>query len=269
MSNALTTAQDNAVSTMGADPFGTQGSEGAQGSTYMKFTGSTGNFTAGSDAEEIEHGTQFALDMMNARYQWSFWWNEEVLATEEALLVERPSLYDEEPADLPDDPDSKIDMTMEDIRAMRDDRQNNFMDGWSCQAIITMRAIDGSDEEYTLKLNAGVAMNAFHALRKSFARQYKLKAGLIPIVELSANKFKAKAKGVGWRFAPVIRIVDWASEEDLMAMGGDDASGYDDEPADGAAQVEDQTSDAPADDAPAEEKPTSRRRGARGKRFGA
>ena len=260
MSNALTQSQNNAVATAGVDPFMAQGSEGSSGATYMKFNGSTGNYTAGQEDDEIEHGSQFAVDMMNARYEWQFWWDGEIKGTKGASIVEDYMLYDNEPDYLPDDPD--IDMSLEEIREMRDDRSNTFMDGWSVQASMGLRSVDGGDDEYTLKLNRGVAMSAFHNLRKSFGRQYKLKAGLTPIIELTANKFKAKAKGVGWRFAPVLKIVDWASEEDLMAMAGEDPSLYDD--ADGQGQVEDQAEG--QDEEASEEKPKSARRGSRGSR---
>lgn len=265
MSTALAKAQDSAVAVAGADPFAVQGTEGSQGTTYMKFTGNTGNFTAGQDDEEIEHGTQFAADMMNARYEWSFWWDGEIKETVGASLLEDAMLYDNEPNHLPDDPD--IDMSLDEIREQQRDRSNTFMDGWSCQAVLGLRPVDGSSEEYTLKLNQGVALNAFHALRKSFGRQYKLKAGLIPIVELDANKFKSKAKNVGWRFAPVVKIIDWASEDDLAAMIGENPEAY--EGGEGEAGQESAGADTQADapeESPQEDEPKSARRGARGKR---
>lgn len=262
MTTALAKAQTGAVAVAGVDPFGVTGSEGTQGTIYMKFTGQSGSYTAGQDGDEIDHGSQFAADMMNARFEWSFWWDGEILGTLGAALVEDPLLYDNEPDFLPEDPEGKVDMSLEEIQEQQRDRSNTFMDGWSCQAVLGLRPVDGSPEEYTLKLNQGVALNAFHALRKSFGRQYKLKAGLIPVIELDVNKFKSKDKKVGWRYAPVLKIVDWASEDDLMAMAGEDPEDYAPD-ADKSTAAEETTSEAA--DAAEEEEQQPPRRGARGR----
>lgn len=261
--NALVEAQNNsAVAFAGQDPFGYQGTEGSGQTTFMKFHGASGSFLAGQDDDEIDHGTQFAVDMMNARYRWLFWWDGENKATVDELLVNNPALYDQEPDWLPEDPD--IDMTLEEIRKKQNDRSNNFSDGWSVQASITLRPVDGSEEEFTLNLNRGVALNGFHNLRKSFQRQYKMKQGLIPIIELDASSFKSKVAGVGKRYAPVLKIVDWASEEDLMSMAGENPADYAEEGADAPEAVEAETEA----ETPTEEssKPAGRR-GRRGKKF--
>lgn len=267
MSNALVNASSRAVTNYD-DPFSAQGSEGTGGATtYVKFTGATGLFTAGQDDDVIEHGTRFAADIMNSQWVWSFWWDGKVMEQEAIPLMEDGLAYDHPPMELPDDPKGDIDMSIEEIMQAQKDDPANFRDGWSVQASFNMRPLDGSDEEFTLKLNKGVAMNSFHTLRKSFGRQYKLKQGLIPIIEVSANSYEPKAKSAGKkRWAPVLKIVDWMSEEDLMGMQGDDPSDYDDAPDTTNDVAENTASDDTQDEAPAEQPATTGRRGRRGSR---
>lgn len=261
--NAMIEAQNAGLEVAGENPFAVAG-QGAGASTYMKFTGSSGDFKAGQNDDEIDHGTQFAADIMNSQWQWSFWWDGEVLGTTESFVASNPNGWKIEPDHLPEDPEGKIDMSLAEIRVKQKDRSNNFMDGWTCQAVLGLRKVDGTDEEYTLKLNQGVALNGFRNLLANFGKFYKTKAGMTAIIELEANKYKSKAKNVGWRFAPVLKIVDWATEEDLAAMTGDNPEDYDD--VNDVAQIEDQSDDTP-EEAPAEEAPKSGRRGRRGKAF--
>lgn len=268
MSNALVNASSRAVANPSENPFAAQGSEGTGGATtYVKFTGATGLFTAGQDDDVIEHGTRFAADMMNAQWVWSFWWDGKVMEQFSDALIENPTSYDQYPDFLPEDPKGDIDMTLEEIMQAQKDDPANFRDGWSVQASFNMRPIDGSDEEYTLKLNKGVAMNSFHTLRKSFGRQYKLKQGLIPIIEVTANSYEPKAKSAGKkRWAPALKIVDWASEEDLMAVAGESPDDYDDGPVNDAPQTDDAPAETEAAPAAEEKAAPTGRRGRRGSR---
>lgn len=251
----------------GVDPFAATGASATGQSTYVKFKGASGEYLAGQDEDVIDHGTQFAADVMNAKWIWSFWWDGKVLESVDTPLVEDPHAKDKMPDFLPDNDD--IDMTLDEIKKMQKDDPANFREGWSVQASFGMRPIDGSDEDYTMRLGGTVSLNAFAALCKSFSRRYKLEAGKFPIIELESNKYKSKIKGVGTRHAPVMKIVRWESEEDLMAAAGENAGDYDDlPPADTTPAIEGPKDD--ASDAPAEEAaPAPRgRRGARGKNLG-
>lgn len=251
----------NAVmSSVDADPF-SMGAENAGQITYVKFKGASGQFLAGQDEEELEHGSHFIADIFNAKWIWQFWWDGQVLETVEEYLREAPLFYQQEPDFLPDHED--IDMTLEEIRRMQKEDPQNFRDGWSVQASFNMVPLDAPEEEYVMRLGYGVSMNAFHALRKAFGRRYKIEAGKKPIIELSANKYKAKAKGVGWRFAPVLKIVGWIAEEEIGNLDGSNADDYEDMPEKALPSPED------TEEVAVGEKPTPRgRRGARGRRLG-
>lgn len=278
MTNAIATARQTAASTEVADPFAAQGSEGASGNVrYVKFTGATGLFTYGQDDDVLEHGTQLAIDMFNAEWIWTFWWDGEVVEQFNDSLIENPLSYDNPPMDLPEDPNGDIDMTIEEIMQARKDDPANFRDGWSVQASFNGRTVDGEDEQFCIKLNQGVAMNSFHALRKSFGRQYKTKDGLLPIIDVTATSYEPKAKNAGKkRWAPSLKIVDWASEADLIARAGDNPDDYDPEPeATTAPKSEDKApaekpaatkSETPAETTTETAAPAAGRRGRRGAR---
>lgn len=265
---ALTNRSNNAVKVPeGADPFAMGTDQYAQ-TTYMKFKGASGQYLAGQDEDEIEHGSEFAANIYDAQWIWTFWWDGKVIETVPVFIRDDPMAFENMPDFLPDDDD--IDMTYEDIVQAQKEDPANFRDGWSVQASFGLRPVDGTDEEYTLRLGGSVSLRAFHALRRSYGRQYKLKAGLTPIVTLTADQYKSKIAGVGKRYAPVIKITDWASDEELMDALGENPNDYDDdEPVDNTPQIEDKSADVEEAEV-VEEKPAGRRgaRGARGRKFG-
>lgn len=279
MSNSMTSAASGAVAGAAhANPFAAAGA-GAGSKTFMKFKGASGDFLYGQDEDDMPYGSQFAADVENSKWNWTFWWDGEVLETIETAVAENPFAHDQEPDFLPEDYDG--DMSLEEIRVAQADRKTNFMDGWSCQAVLDMRLIGGPaltnpdialdfGEEFTIKLNQGVALGAFRTLMQSFGRQYKFKQGFIPVVELDARSYVSKNKTVGKRYTPVLKIVDWKSEEDLMAAdgAGDDPDMYDAPEAEAPKQIEApaetaQAADAaPAGDQPAPQATPRGRRGA-------
>lgn len=252
-------SQQNAVAGAGdADPFA-MGAEDAGQSTYVKFRGASGEFLAGSEEEEIEHGSRFLADIYNAKWIWSFWWDGKVVETVSALLREDPLLYKNEPDFLPDH--DEIDMTLEEIRQAQKDDPANFREGWSVQASFNMVSLDNPDEEFTMRLGGMVSLNAFDALRKAFSRRYKLEAGKEPVIELTTNKYKSKKAGVGTRHAPVMKIVEWLAQDELLGATGDDDSDYDDLPPEEPKAIE-----ASKEDTSEAETPEPRGRAARGRR---
>jgi len=261
--NALTTAATGgslANASDVANPFAVAG-DGAGSSIFMKFVGQSGDYIYGTEDDEMKHGTQLAADIMNAKYSWQFWWDGEVLETREVRVTDNPRAFEQEPDDFPEDYDD--DMSMEEIRKLRKDPNQNFMDGWSCQGIIGLRQLDGDMDEFTLKLNNGVGMKSFQQMLGAYGRVYKMKPGLTPIIELDARKYKSKIKSVGTRYAPSLKIVDWRSEQDMMDAAGEDPAAYEDE--DEVIVEEEQAAAEDASPPADEEAPAaSGRRGARG-----
>ena len=267
--NALATQdQANAVAnTNVGDPFAAVGNSATGQSTYVKFKGASGEYLAGQNEDTIAHGTKFAADLGNTKWIWTFWWDGKPVETVEALLTEKPLFNEVMPDFLPESEDADIDMTLDEIKKMQKEDPQNFRDGWTVQASFGMRPTDGSDEEYTMRLGGMVSLNAFAALCRAYGRRYKLEQGKQPIIELTANKYKSKKAGVGTRSAPVLKIIEWLSEEELMEAAGemdgdyDDYDDYDDEPKaiEKAAEPEKSEENAPA---------VRGRRGARDKKFG-
>ncbi len=224
--NALTRGNANEVANTGGasyNPFAIAGA-GASASVYVKFMGTTGNFTYGQDDEEIKHDTEFAADIMNSEWNWTFWWEGKVIETRKSRIWDDPRGFDNEPDDLPEAYEG--DMSLKEIRVEQDNRDTTFNDGWGVQAVFNMRSIDGSGSEYTFKLNNGVALRAFLALLEAFGRRFQMNEGLLPIVNVSANRYTSKKVGVGKRWAPVLKITKWLSEGDLMDAAGENPDAY-------------------------------------------
>jgi hypothetical protein len=250
--NALTSRNANEVAAGGSyNPFAIAGA-GASASVFVKFVGTTGNFTYGQNDEEIAHDTKFAADIMNSEWNWTFWWQGKVIETRKSRIWDDPRGFDNEPDELPEAYEG--DMSLKEIRAEQDNRDSNFNDGWGVQAVFNMRAIDGGGDEFTFKLNNGVALKSFLALLEAYGRRFQMNEGLLPIVSVSAEKYKSKKAGVGWRWAPRLKITEWLSEADLADAAGDNPDAYGG-PTDGA-----------EDDQPEAEKPAERARGRRGGR---
>ncbi len=258
--NALTRANAGEVATTGAyNPFAIAGA-GASASVFVKFMGTTGNFTYGQDDDEIKHGTEFAADIMNSEWNWTFWWEGKVIDTVKARIWDDPRGFENEPNETPEAYTG--DMTLKEIRAEQDNRDSKFNDGWGVQAVFNMRAIDGSGSEYTFKLNNGVALRSFLALLEAYGRRFQMNEGLLPIVSVSANKYKSKVPGVGSRWAPNLKIERWLSEADLMEASGENPDAYGG-PTDNA---DDDDGSVTEDEAKAAEKTAERPRGRRGGR---
>lgn len=267
MSNQVTTQNNNnylaqSAGAASANPYADAG-DGAGSSTFMKFVGQSGDFIYGQDDAELAHGTLLVAEISNAKYSWAFWWEGEVLETIEVKVKDMPRAFEQEPDYLPAEYDG--DMTLQEIRAERKNKDSQFMDGWSCQGIVTLRAMSEDKEEYTLKLNAGVGMTSFQTLLGAYGRLYKMKGEKKPIIELGARKYKSKIKSVGTRYSPTFKIVEWKSEEEISdgASVGENPDDYDDENVEGPAKL------ALVKDEPADETPRARgRRGARGSNLG-
>lgn len=259
--NALTNTTNTSVAPVGSNPWATAGA-GAGSTTFMKFKGASGDYLAGQDEEEVVHGTKLAADIVNSEWAWTFWWEGEVLEKITTKVATNPTAWEREPDHLPKDYDG--DMSLEEIREAQADRATNFMDGWGCQAVLGLREIGGEGEEFTFNMNAGVSLRGFRNLLQAYGRTFMFKEGLVPIVELGVDSFKSKVKNVGKRYSPVLKIVDWLSEEDLQNAAGEDPGDYDAPDRDegvAAKAIEDKSAASEPDAAP------RGRRGARGANY--
>ena len=222
--NEVTTRNNNLPATSNvANPFATA-AVGARGNTiYMKFKGSTG-FSTGVDEDDVESGTRFAADIINSGWTWTFWWENEVLETFTDLIIDNPRGFEKRPHWLPESYED--DMSLPEIEKRQDDRDDDNNDGWTVQAVLNLRSFEGEALEYTLKLNAGVALSAFQGLLQSFGRQYTKMGEKIPVVELGTKTYTSKIKKVGKKKAPTFKIVAWMEEEELLNSVGEDPSDY-------------------------------------------
>lgn len=226
MANALQTRpQGTAVAaTQAYDPFTRAGSMDSSGSgQYLKFNGKTGEYTFGQNAEEMPEGSHLACDMNQAKWGWICWVDGEVKEERMKRVIDG-------------DPDPEESLTDYGPYTKHDDGTE---DGWAKQRLLHFRD-PVSGEEYIYKTVSGSGVRAFGSLMKDYGRNYKQYPGMIPLVALGVGSFVPKNnKRVGKVYTPEFKIVDWKTEEELLAQVGeaDDGAEYEGEgAAEGAAE---------------------------------
>jgi hypothetical protein len=171
----------------------------SSGALYLKFDGNTGIYSFGKDAEELQKGTRLALNPNEFKRGWICWNNKEVMEEIMVRVVEgkppaKGSLTDHGP-------------------------YKKKQDGWREQASFEMRDIeDGTQFQFKTSSKGGNISVA--NLIRDFGKAFSQHPGELAIIELQHVSFEAKDEdgdSIGKKFAPVFKIVEWASEADLIA----------------------------------------------------
>lgn len=220
MTNAVATISNN------DNPWAQVGA-GTNFATYMKFEGKRGHYSAGKDDIDIPHGTQFAADVENTAWKWTFWWDGKPLEVVTMLVRDFPKGNDTkyEPDYLPEGFDE---MTLEEIHELRADKTADFSEGWRVQGCINLKSLDGDGEEYQLNLSGSAIGGLTMFLAKDYGNNFRKYPGKVPVIELGAYSWVSKNKKIGKRYSPQFKIVRWESEEDLLALQGENPDDYDD-----------------------------------------
>jgi hypothetical protein len=218
MANDLTTTNGNYLATdddyfarLAATAQGLKG--GGDGKAFMKFNGNDGEYSYGADDESLPLGSEMAVNMRSAQWGWLIWVDGNVEHEEMVPMIEPQPRK----ADLPDcGPYGKD-------------------DGPAEQYTIEMRMVTEPFVNMVFQGNNSSKKRAIAALMKDFASSYKLHPGMIPIIELEERPFETTTEGKGkgrkiTKHAPVFKITDWISEEELTALTEGDPSAYEPEP---------------------------------------
>lgn len=193
------------------DPFAMAANDLAGSSAiYAKFNGNSGEFSYGSNAEEVEDGEEMAANVFGARRGWICWVDSEV--AEEVMV---PIAQGAPPAEHT--------LTDHGPYAKHDDGTE---DGWSAQFAIDFRLLgaDHDGVEITYKTSTKSAMRPLGDLLKQFGREYKNHPGMVPIVKFGKGSYMPKEKKHGKKYFPTFTIVRWMEEDELLAKYGDGAS---------------------------------------------
>lgn len=214
------------------DPFASAGEDmGGSNAKYLKFNGNSGEYTFGAEAEELEKGTRLVVNMAGFRRGWICWKDEQVAEEIMVRVVEGP-------------PPPQSQLTDHGPYVVTENKK----EGWTEQSAVDFRDPTTGDE-YTFKVSSKSALRALGTLMKDYAKVYKSKPGMLPIIELDVSSWMPKVKAHGKKYSPVLKIVDWANENDLLAQHGDSPEGYEDE--EGAEEGEVETNEVETQPEPA------------------
>ena len=216
MSNDLTTtgASNLALPTEGPNVFAAAAADmGALQGNFLKFSGNDGNYTFGpaEDSQEIEHGSQLAVNMATFKRGYICWVNGEVV--EEIMIPVVSGLPIPLASSLADFGPYQ---TYED----------GTKDGWREQGTIELRDLENGDM-FLLKLTSKGGILALGALSDAFSKVYRQKVGFIPVIELGAVSFEPKVKTadgspskkkIGKKYAPTLKIVGWIPDDEYLEL---------------------------------------------------
>ena len=214
--NALVAADaQTALAAYGAqDPFAMAGQEmGGSNALYMKFNGSSNEWTYGATQDEIPGGTRLAVDMMSFRRGWICWKGGQV--AEEVMVRVMDGLK----------PPLKHELTDHGPYIVDEDTN----EGWSEQSAVTFKEVGGDNREFILKASSKSALRGLGTLLQDYAKTYKANPGCIAIIELQSQSFMPKNKKFGKKYAPRFPIVEWMNEAALLSQAGDNAADYEGE----------------------------------------
>lgn len=211
MANDVATRSKTEVAQGSAyDPFARAADDMAGSSSiYAKFNGNSGEFSYGSNANEIEAGERMAANVAAMRRGWICWKESEVV---EEIMI--PIMDGPPPAEntLPD-------------HGPYEKHEDGTEDGWSEQVSLTLRLLgdDHDGVEITYKTSTKSAMRPLGDLIKQYSRGYKEHPGCIPIIEFSKGSYMPKEKKHGKKYFPQFKIVDWIDEDELAATYSEDS----------------------------------------------
>lgn len=212
MANEVAVAQSTAVATEGAynafEAFGDSGNNII--GDLLKFT--KGEWVSGPNDDEVEEGTRVAVDMNSVKIGWVRWWDG--APTDEEMVTIASGQKPQRRADLGDD----------DEQMWEEDNDGRPKDPWQNTVQLVCKTTDG-EQEYTFSSSSAGGRNAVKALCKAYGQKMRSKPGMVPIVSLEVDSYKHKEYGK--TFVPVLKIVDWASEEDLMFDASEEVEGED------------------------------------------
>lgn len=182
------------------------------GVMFMKFDGNTGDYSYGADNTELPLGTLVAVNIQSYRRGWICWNDGEVV---DEIMVPIHEGAPPKKHELPDHGPYTEDN-----------------DGWSEQYTIEFTLIEEPFLTLLFQANNRSKRIAFENMMKDFAKGFKLHEGCAPIIELDEREFEGKAKEGKRKYrkhAPILKIVDWKSLEELAALTEGSPDDYEEE----------------------------------------
>lgn len=194
--NAVTEINQNtAVATPGGyDPFAAYGQEAASSGAFLKF--SKGEWLLGQNDDEVELGRRLAANMDELSIGWIRWSDGKPAERRMGLLAQG---FKPEPRDA---------LGHTDESTWELDDEGRPKDPWNATNELPL-ADPNDGEQMTFSASSKGGIGCMGNLCKAYAREYRSKAGLTPVIELGRDSYK-HAK-YGKTYVPVLTIVDWVA----------------------------------------------------------
>jgi hypothetical protein len=162
-----------------------------------------GDWYAGQDSTEIKHGTELAVDIMNAEWGWVRWSNAKP-AERRMVMVASGQV----PA--PRDSLGHSDERMWDV-----DKEGKARDPWQRTIELPVREVSGERREFTMAGSSKGFEGACKRLFKAFSEGVRANAGKIPVITLGADTYKHP--NFGMVKVPDLKVTGWRVAEELEA----------------------------------------------------
>lgn len=218
--NAVTNvSQGGAVAVQGGyDPFAAYGQEAGGGGSFLKF--SKGDWTKGQAEEEVAVGTRFVVNMDELAVGWVRWGDGKPQDRRMNSLVSGAR------------PDPRDALGHDDQSEWETDNDGNLRDPWQKTNELPLVDLETGDQ-LTFSTSSRGGIGAIGNLCKAYGREYRLKGGLVPVIEVGVDKYKHKDASRGWIKVPVLTIVDWIENSGVPAASdqADNDDGAAEEPA--------------------------------------
>jgi len=174
--------------------------QGVRGGAYLRFNGNTGQWvTIGQ--QTVDDGSLWAMNLLHAERGYQCW--------SEGKLIDEVWVTIMSRAPLPD------------VKELRHVEKKKESAGWNTAVKVPVRSVDGGPQ-CDMIMKADSPARPINRLLKEYGQQLSMnldpatKLPKVPVVELGADSFQVK--GVGTKFAPKFRIVEWRTEAELSSL---------------------------------------------------
>jgi len=213
--NEMTTVEQGGalVAPGGYDPFAAYGQEAAQGGTFLKF--SKGEWLLGQNDDEVALGRRLAANMDELSIGWIRWADGKPVERRLGLLSQgyKPELREA--------------LGFTDQESWELDEEGRPKDPWNFTNELPLADPDDG-EQMTFSASSKGGISCVGNLCKAYAREYREKAGQVPVIELGRDSYK-HAK-YGKTYVPVLTITGWV-ENGSVPLPATDGGEEDEKPA--------------------------------------
>lgn len=202
MSNEMTTASEaGALATTGGyDPYAAYGEKAAATKTFLKFQ--KGEYVYGQNDTELVAGTQLVANMAGLKAGWQKWQDKKPVQEIMELVASGKALP------------QRHELGDADQSVWEKDKDGKPQDPWQFTNVLGLKDAK-SEEEYTFSTSSRGGIGAIGTLCKEYGKLYRMKPGFLPVVELQVDSYKHT--DYGKVFVPVLKLVEWVKEDDLLA----------------------------------------------------